>query len=143
MRTERAGSGAHAERRVRNEGVWSLMWLANIHRDATLNIPTRRGFVESLASLLRENNNLAGTGRKTVVVKPQLIVNERQVGQLTVIVGWWSLDQRAEAMSAQTQTRKQSHPHSNTNRQGKADTLVKSQNIHHFLMCTSFSLCFM
>lgn len=64
------------------------MWLvANIRRDATLNIPTRRRFVESLASLLRENNNLAGTGRKTVVVKPQLIVNERQVGQLTVIVG--------------------------------------------------------
>lgn len=88
MRTERTGSGAPAERQVRNEGVWSLMWLvANIRRDATLNIPTRRRFVESLASLLRENNNLAGTGRKIVVVKPQLIVNERQVGQLTVIVG--------------------------------------------------------
>lgn len=88
MRTERTGSGAPAERQVRNEGVWRLMWLvANIRRDAPLNIPTRRRFVESLASLLRENNNLAGTGRKTVVVKPQLIVNERQVGQLTVIVG--------------------------------------------------------
>lgn len=61
MRTERTGSGAPAERQVRNEGVWSLMWLvANIRRDATLNIPTRRRFVESLASLPRENNNLAG-----------------------------------------------------------------------------------